>query len=606
MKRLIVLFALIGTLCSCGSGQKSQPANMINGHEYVDLGLPSGLKWATCNIGASSPEEYGDIYSYGNIKPIKDGDQTKIDLPDGLDISGDPDHDAATADWGNGWRMPTYEEMLELEIYCTQEFIVGNGIPGLKITGPNGNHIILPDNATNHAYSGLTNILEYKKNGGACIRPVFGKKTISPMVQRYLNYEKVAQSSYLVCNIQDVSEGEGLDFKCHDSVTLKHMYIHTGYPKENYRSTLGSSFRIEIDDEIVTVDEIKDHYNYHRERYLDSEWADIYAIICADKDTRMGLIEDIIYQLRNSGCPAHKIVFKTHGDYNGFNGLPYDFSSQSSGESARDNLINRRNILTVKINSQDRILAGSKPCIATEVREEVQRLITNPYDDPNLPEKVTVAKTYNGKDYVFLVSKGMVSLQNDARTSYGTYLIVYNEIIGAFNELRDAESLRAFGKRFFELDKELQEIIKSVVPVNIALGTNPGSETVDIDEVDGTLEIIEIVDEEDISEAVPMEFVNQNPSFQGEDMTNFSKWVNERLEYPEIAKENGVQGRVTLQFTVEKDGSITNVKVLRGVDPSLDKEAVRVVSMSPKWTPGKVDGRTVPIQITFPVIFQLR
>ena len=91
-----------------------------------------------------------------------------------------------------------------------------------------------------------------------------------------------------------------------------------------------------------------------------------------------------------------------------------------------------------------------------------------------------------------------------------------------------------------------------------------------------------------------------------DDANTFSKWVNTRLEYPEIAKENGVQGRVTLQFTVEKDGSVTKVKVLRGVDPSLDKEAVRVVSMSPKWKPGKQRDRAVPVTYTFPVIFQLR
>ena len=112
----------------------------------------------------------------------------------------------------------------------------------------------------------------------------------------------------------------------------------------------------------------------------------------------------------------------------------------------------------------------------------------------------------------------------------------------------------------------------------------------------------EVVEEE----AIPFQLVETKPSFNGGDANTFSKWVNERLVYPETAKENGVQGRVTLQFTVGKDGSVTNVKVLRGVDPSLDKEAVRVVSMSPKWKPGKQRDRAVPVTYTFPVIFQLR
>ena len=120
------------------------------------------------------------------------------------------------------------------------------------------------------------------------------------------------------------------------------------------------------------------------------------------------------------------------------------------------------------------------------------------------------------------------------------------------------------------------------------------------------MDYVEVEEEVVEEEAIPFQLVEEKPSFQGGDANQFSKWVNSRLVYPEIAKENGVQGRVTLQFTVEKDGSVTKVKVLRGVDPSLDKEAVRVVSSSPKWTPGKQRDRAVPVTYTFPVIFQLR
>lgn len=121
------------------------------------------------------------------------------------------------------------------------------------------------------------------------------------------------------------------------------------------------------------------------------------------------------------------------------------------------------------------------------------------------------------------------------------------------------------------------------------------------------MDYVETVEEETVEEeAIPFQFVEEKPSFMGGDANAFSKWVNERLVYPEIAKENGVSGRVTLQFTVNTDGSVSNIKVLRGVDPSLDKEAVRVVSMSPKWTPGKQRDRAVKVTYTFPVIFQLR
>ncbi len=121
------------------------------------------------------------------------------------------------------------------------------------------------------------------------------------------------------------------------------------------------------------------------------------------------------------------------------------------------------------------------------------------------------------------------------------------------------------------------------------------------------MDYVEEVKEEVVEEeAIPFQLVEEKPSFNGGDANEFSKWVNSKLEYPEIAKENGVQGRVTLQFTVNPDGSVSNVKVLRGVDSSLDKEAVRVVSMSPKWKPGKQRDRAVKVTYTFPVIFQLR
>ena len=122
------------------------------------------------------------------------------------------------------------------------------------------------------------------------------------------------------------------------------------------------------------------------------------------------------------------------------------------------------------------------------------------------------------------------------------------------------------------------------------------------------MDYIESAPEEETieEEAIPFQLVEEKLSFNGGDANEFSKWVNSRLVYPEIAKENGVQGRVTLQFTVNADGTVSNVKVLRGVDSSLDKEAVRVVSSSPKWKPGKQRDRAVKVTYTFPVIFQLR
>ena len=117
-----------------------------NGHNYVDLGLPSGLKWATCNVGASSSGEYGDYFAWGETitKSEYTIDNSLIYGNQVNDISGNAQYDAATANWGGDWRMPTYDELLELEDNCIWTWITHNGVNGHKIEGPNGNSIFIP------------------------------------------------------------------------------------------------------------------------------------------------------------------------------------------------------------------------------------------------------------------------------------------------------------------------------------------------------------------------------------------------------------------------------------------------------------------------------
>ena len=101
------------------------------------------------------------------------------------------------------------------------------------------------------------------------------------------------------------------------------------------------------------------------------------------------------------------------------------------------------------------------------------------------------------------------------------------------------------------------------------------------------------------------EVVEQQPSFPGGQGALMS-YLNSHINYPAVAQENGVQGRVIVQFVVEPDGSISQVKVARGVDPSLDKEAARVVNGMPKWIPGKQNGQAVRVRFTLPVQFRLQ
>lgn len=115
------------------------------------------------------------------------------------------------------------------------------------------------------------------------------------------------------------------------------------------------------------------------------------------------------------------------------------------------------------------------------------------------------------------------------------------------------------------------------------------------------------VEEEEIEEEIIMSAaVEEEPSFNGGDKNDFSRWVQQRLVYPQIALENGIQGTVMLQFDIDKDGNLVNIVVLRGIDKTIDEEAVRVVSSSPKWSPGRNNDLPVKVRYNFPVQFQLR
>ncbi|MCQ2172406.1 MAG: M56 family metallopeptidase [Bacteroidales bacterium] len=107
------------------------------------------------------------------------------------------------------------------------------------------------------------------------------------------------------------------------------------------------------------------------------------------------------------------------------------------------------------------------------------------------------------------------------------------------------------------------------------------------------------------TESVPFQSIEVKPTFNGGDANEFSKWVIAHLEYPAEARAAGKQGRVMVKFTVNEDGKVSDVSVLRGIDPALDAEAVRVVNSSPNWKPGEKDGKKVPVTYTFPVFFQL-
>lgn len=115
----------------------------------------------------------------------------------------------------------------------------------------------------------------------------------------------------------------------------------------------------------------------------------------------------------------------------------------------------------------------------------------------------------------------------------------------------------------------------------------------------------EVVEEEEVEEQHIFQVVEEMPEFPG-GMAECLKFLAKNIKYPTIAQENGVQGRVIVQFVVNQDGSIVDPVVVRSVDPYLDKEALRVIQMMPKWKPGKQRGKAVRVKYTVPVTFKLQ
>ncbi len=113
-------------------------------------------------------------------------------------------------------------------------------------------------------------------------------------------------------------------------------------------------------------------------------------------------------------------------------------------------------------------------------------------------------------------------------------------------------------------------------------------------------------DPEDETETFQVFNIQEKPTFMGKDYNEFSRYIAKNLVYPQLAIDNGMQGMVVVEFVVDTDGSIANLRVLRSVDPLLDREAIRIISSSPRWEPGKHNGKPQRVSFSFPIVFKLK
>lgn len=127
--------------------------------------------------------------------------------------------------------------------------------------------------------------------------------------------------------------------------------------------------------------------------------------------------------------------------------------------------VNKRNVIVVKINHLDRIMVNSQIMDISQIKDKIVEGITNPADNPNLPDKEEKDIKGYGK---YAVSRAVVSLQNDKGTLYSSYIAVQNEIVRGFNEVRDAFAMRTYGKKYARLDADRQKIVRDAIPQNIS------------------------------------------------------------------------------------------------------------------------------------------
>ncbi len=161
---------------------------------------------------------------------------------------------------------------------------------------------------------------------------------------------------------------------------------------------------------------------------------------------------------------------------------------------------------------------------------------------------------------------------------------------------------------------EQQTVVKYVAPVVVdSVKPDEAAQFMTADDVAETVvdaEVVEVIEQvqEEVQEEAPQEVfvvVEEMPSFPGGD-TELFRFIYDNIKYPELAKENNIQGKVILRFCVTYKGTVDQVSVVRGVDPSLDEEAIRVIKMLPLWKPGKQGGKPVNVWYSVPISFQLK
>ncbi len=246
------------------------------------------------------------------------------------------------------------------------------------------------------------------------------------------------------------------------------------------------------------------------------------------------------------------------------------------------------------------VLPEAMPENDVQANAESEMISDTPEKKEAVPfTQVEVKPTFNGGDagnFSKWVNEQLVYPENCKKEGISGR-VTLSFTVSETGKVTDVKILRGAHE---DLDKEALRVVSSAP--DWTPGLNGGQPVA----VTYTFPVIFQTRKQESTDVVPFQFADTKPGFNGGDVNEFSKWVNERLAYPENCRKEGISGRVTLTFTVSETGKVIDVKVLRGAHEDLDKEALRVVSSAPDWTPGQHNGKPVAVTYTFPVIFQTR
>ncbi len=543
---LIVLLAF-----TTSNAQTSSCPNGNHPH-MIDLGLPSGTLWACCNVGASKPEDYGDYYAWGETETKTDfnwdtyayGSSTNNCKYIGSDISGTR-YDVANTKWGNSWKMPSRRQFNELVSKCTQTWTNRNGINGILVKGPNGKTIFMP---------------------------AAGRRPTNNSVGKWGFYWSSVLASDGATGFQFFSDGWSSYVTCTQYFGHPVRAVSQTGMTSNKNSTQTSSYSEQTTSTRSSKSSSSDIQSYKQ---------------CPDGNhphmIDLGLPSGTLWACCNVGASKPK----DRGGYYAWGETEEKGRYSKSTYAYNDDVGSYQNIGS-NINNTKYDVAhvkwGNSWCMPSF--KQITELVNNctlEYEISGIS-----LKGKNGGE-LFLPFAGL-------KTEYGLELanLAGGAGYGFFwtsnlsSEVRGNAHSLLIHEDFFKAD--IRDRYKGL---SVRAVSQKGM----------TMTQIESMNQ--YEDDVIYNYVKDEPLFPGGSKALLA-YIDKNLRYPTFSAERGIQGRVLLSFVIEKDGSTSNIQVIRSPIDDLNNEAIRLVKEMPKWKPGMLDGKPVRVKYMLPIVFRLK